>query len=72
MREAIDEGFRGTIYSNSWPLALDPYLDSIREQPGFRAMINEIEAEISLMHQNVVQAEATGNWDTLIARLDST
>ena len=30
LRESIDEGFRGTVPSNGWPMSLDPYLESIR------------------------------------------
>ncbi|MDH3806769.1 MAG: tetratricopeptide repeat protein, partial [Gammaproteobacteria bacterium] len=42
LRDAIDEGFRGTVASNGWPLAIDPYLNSLRGQPGFQAMVSEL------------------------------
>jgi len=66
-RDAIDEGFRGTVSSNGWPLALDPYLGSLRGQPGFEAMVGELEEEIARMQQNVAAAEQTGDWDQLRA-----
>ncbi len=66
-RDAIDEGFRGTVSSSGWPLALDPYLDSLRGQPGFEAMVGELEEAIARMQQNVATAEQSGNWDSLRA-----
>ncbi len=71
MQEAIDEGFRGTVYSNGWPLALDPYLESIRNKPEYHAMAKEIDDAVAVMRQRADQAEATGNWDELRALADS-
>jgi len=71
LREAIDEGFRGTTYTNGWPLSLDPYLDSIRDRPEFQAMASEIDDAIMLMQERVALTEASGNWDDLRAIADS-
>jgi TolB-like protein/Flp pilus assembly protein TadD len=71
-RDAIDEGFRGTIASNGWPLALDPYLDSLRDQPAFQAMVQELDDSISQMHQRVLESEQSGNWDDLRALTERT
>jgi TolB-like protein/tetratricopeptide (TPR) repeat protein len=71
LREAIDEGFRGTTYSNGWPLALDPYLDSLRDRPEFQAMASEIEDAVMLMQERATLTEASGNWDDLRAIADS-
>jgi len=71
MRDAIDGGFRGTMFTNGWPLVLDPYLDAIRSQPEFQEMAAEIDNAVVLMHDRVVQAEANGNWDELRALVDS-
>jgi tetratricopeptide (TPR) repeat protein len=67
MREAIDEGFRGTVYSNGWPIAIDPYLDSIRGRPEFQAMVDELDEAVALMQERVARAEATGDWESLRA-----
>lgn len=72
MRDAIDEGFRGTVVSNGWPLALDPYLDSLRGQPAFQVMVTELDDKVAVMQQRVSQAEASGNWDELRALAEST
>jgi len=71
LRDAIDEGFRGTVASNGWPLALDPYLNSLRGQPGFEAMVGELDDAVAQMQQRVVQAEENGNWDELRALVES-
>ncbi len=72
LRDAIDAGFRGTVASNGWPLAVDPYLDSLRDQPGFQAMVEELDAAVEVMHQRVSAAEQSGNWDELRALTEST
>jgi TolB-like protein/Tfp pilus assembly protein PilF len=66
-REAIDEGFRGTVISNGWPLSLDPYLESLRNEPEFRDMVRELDDAMEAMHQRVLDAEESGNWDELRA-----
>ncbi len=72
LREAIDEGFRGTTFSNGWTLSLDPYLDSIRDRPEFQAMASEIDDAVMLMQERVAEAEASDNWDDLRALATST
>ncbi len=71
-RDAIEEGFRGTAASNGWPLALDPYLDSLRGQPGFQAMVSELDDAVEEMQQRLAQVEQSGNWDELRALAEST
>jgi hypothetical protein len=72
LRDGIDEGFRGTVASNGWPMALDPYLDSLRGQPAFEVMVKELDDAVAVMHQHVSQAEESGNWDELRALVEST
>ena len=69
-REAIDEGFRGTVASNGWPMLIDPYLDSLRDQPAFQAMVGELDDAVAEMHQRVSEAEQSGDWDDLRALVD--
>jgi len=71
LRDAIDEGFRGTVYTNGWLMSIDPYLDSIRNRPEFKAMASEIDDAVMLMQERVVQAEDSGNWADLRALADS-
>ena len=67
LRDAIDDGFRGTVASNGWPMMIDPYLNSLRGQPGFQAMVGEIDEDIARMQQRIIDAEESGNWDELTA-----
>jgi TolB-like protein/Tfp pilus assembly protein PilF len=67
LREAIDEGFRGTVASNGWPLSIDPYLDSLRNEPEFLELVRELDDAVEEMHQRVLDAEESGNWDELRA-----
>ena len=67
MRDAIDEGFRGAVTSNGWPLAIDPYLESLRGQPGFEAMIDELDDAVEQMRRRVAEGEQSGNWDELLS-----
>jgi hypothetical protein len=71
-RDAIDEGFRGTMASNGWPLALDPYLGSLRDQPAFQAMVKELDDRLAVMQQRLFDVEQSGNWDALRALLENT
>ncbi len=71
LREAIDEGFRGTVASNGWPLSIDPYLDSLRSEREFQAMISELDEAVAEMQQRVARAEQSGNWDELRALVES-
>ena len=71
LRNAIDEGFRGTVASNGWPLAIDPYLNSLHGQPGFDAMVGELDDRVAAMQQRVSQAEQSGNWDELRALVET-
>ena len=71
MREAIDEGFRGTVATNGWPMSIDPYLESIRDRPEFQAMAGEIDDAVAVMQERVAQAEASRDWDALRALVDS-
>jgi len=72
LRDAIDYGFRGTVASNGWPMAYDPYLDSLRDQPAFQAMVSELDDAIAEMQQHLSDAEQTGNWDELRTLVEST
>jgi len=71
LREAIDAGFRGTVMTNSWPISIDPYLESIRAKPEFKAMVDEIDDAVAVMQERVAQAEATGDWQALRALAES-
>ncbi|MFQ6004674.1 MAG: tetratricopeptide repeat protein [Woeseia sp.] len=71
LREAVDAGFRGEIVFAGWPLSHDPYLESIRDEPEYQAIASEIDGAVIKMQERVAEAEASGNWDELMALAES-
>jgi TolB-like protein len=67
LREAVDAGWRSPWLSHAWGLASDPYLENLRNDARFRAMVAETDADIARMRERAVLAEATGNWQPLLA-----
>ena len=63
LRVAIDAGFRSQYFFDNWPLDVDPYLTSIRDNPKFNAMIEELRIDIDEMRIRILQAEATDDWE---------
>ncbi len=70
-REAVDAGFRGSVLFDGWPLEVDPYLDSIRDEPRFRAMVAELDAHVEVMRDRLFEAEATGDFESLRMRAET-
>jgi TolB-like protein/Flp pilus assembly protein TadD len=67
-REALDAGFRGSVFFDGWPVPLDPYLASLRDEPRFVAMTEELEQHLEDMRERVAAAEANGDLAALRAR----
>jgi len=67
LQAAVAGGLRTSILANVWLLEDDPYLVSIRDDPRFLAVLDELETLNELMHTRVMQAEESGNWDALRA-----
>jgi len=65
LREAIDAGFRSSRVYDNWFLLEDPLLASIRIDPQFVSMHEEVAADIAAMHQRVISAEQSGGWEAL-------
>jgi len=67
LRAAVDAGFRGSLPYDSWLLEFDPFLDSIRDDARFTAIVSELEVLNEVMRMRVSQAEQTGDWSALRA-----
>jgi hypothetical protein len=68
LRAAVDAGWR-----SPWPawhvltLAADPYLENLRKDARFRSIVAEVDADIARMRERAAQAEASGDWQPLLA-----
>ena len=68
LQQAIDEGFRGSMFYDGWRLKDDPYLVTIRDDPKFDLMQAQVQAFNDAMLENVRKAERFDTWDELRAR----
>ena len=62
LRQAIDQGWR-----NGWWFYLehDPALDSIRDEPEFQAMVDEIKTDMAAQLEHVRTMEANGELEPI-------
>jgi hypothetical protein len=67
LREAVDAGWRSSWPTHGWTLAEDPYLTGLRDDARFRAIVAEVDADIARMRERATKAEASGNWQPLLA-----
>ena len=67
LRQAIDAGWRTPWPRYGWHLVDDPYLAGLRNDPRFRNMVAETDADIARMRERAAQAEASGDWQPLLA-----
>lgn len=66
-RDALDEGFRGSLMFDGWPLLLDPYIESIRDDPRFVVMRDELDGYLAVMRDRLFEAEANDDLASLRA-----
>ncbi len=67
LNEAVDAGFRSSIFFDNWFLDSDPYLEQMRSDPRFAEILRKLNDLNEVMHQRVIAAEESGNWDQLTA-----
>ena len=67
LREAVDAGWRWGRLGQGWGLADDPYLQTLRGDARFRAIAADVDADIARMRERAEAAEASGNWQPLLA-----
>jgi len=72
LRAAVDAGYRSSVVYDNWLLEFDPFLDTIREDDRFTAIVGELETLNAAMRARVTEAEETDNWAALRALAGST
>jgi hypothetical protein len=65
LRSLIDDGFREPILTDLWSLAQDPFLASLRGDQRFDAMLDDVNRSLGEMYERALQAERTGDWQSL-------
>jgi TolB-like protein/Flp pilus assembly protein TadD len=70
LTELVAEGFTGTELNNVWTLDEDPYLAVLRDDPRFAELRDQVMESVEAMYRRVVEAEKTGDWDSLRAKAE--
>ncbi len=68
MRLAFDAGWRNSYSVDAWPLDQNPYLDTIRDAPGYQEIAAAIEGHRARMRESAEAAQASGNWEPLLEK----
>ena len=68
LADAIAEGFVSVMPFDFWTVDADPLIASLRSEPGFLEMREEVEARINLMRQSVEAARDADDWSELLSR----
>ena len=66
LRQAFDEGFRGSRAYDNWSLSQDPYLESIRDTDEYRSIEADIAAAIDIMKRRVNAARANNDFEPIL------
>jgi tetratricopeptide (TPR) repeat protein len=70
LRELIDAGFRDPVLTDLWSLGLDPFLAALRDDQRFAAMLDEVHRSLAEMYERILEAENSGDWDSLRAKAE--
>ena len=71
LRDAIDVGFVSELGFDFWGIDEDPLIASLRDEPRYLAMRQEMRDAVDTMNQNVSAAQEADNWSELRARATS-
>ncbi len=69
LEEAVREGFVGLQLFDFWSIEENPLLDTLRDDPRFTAIVDDIAARQRALRDSVKAAEAEDNWRPLLAKL---
>jgi TolB-like protein len=70
LRSLIDDGFLEPVLTDIWSLEQDPFLAILRGDQRFDAMLDDVNRSLGEMYERVLQAERTGNWESLRAKAE--
>ncbi len=70
LRSLIDDGFVEPVLTDLWSLEQDPLLASLRDDQRFDVMLDDVNRSLGEMYERVLQAERTGDWESLRAKAE--
>lgn len=65
LRDAVDQGFRSSLFYSIWKLEDNIFLNSIKGDPEFASLVEIVNADILRMRGNVELAEKNEDWGPL-------
>ena len=68
LEDAVAEGFVSVMPFDFWTADTDPLIASLRSEPRFLEMREEVQARIDVMRQTVEAARAADDWSELLSR----
>ncbi|MCH7981845.1 MAG: hypothetical protein IID59_10095, partial [Proteobacteria bacterium] len=68
LEDAVAEGFVSVMPFDFWTADTDPLIASLRSEPRFLEMREEVQARIDAMRQTVEAARAADDWSELLSR----
>lgn len=72
LRTAIDEGFVSLVPYELWSIDQDPMIDNLRNHPRYESMRLELEERMETMRRSIEDARASGDWQSLRDKTQST
>ncbi|MDH3768638.1 MAG: hypothetical protein OES99_09315, partial [Gammaproteobacteria bacterium] len=71
LKEAVEGGYRSSVLFDNWLLDIDPFLQSIRPDRRFEETLDKLAGFNAAMHQRIIEAEESGDWDQLMALVET-
>jgi hypothetical protein len=65
LRAAIGDGYRTSVLADNWLLQDDPFFTSIRDDPRFVAIVDELDSLNAVMRDRLNEVEQSGDWRAL-------
>ncbi len=72
LSDAVDAGFLSAQAFDVWPFDLDPIIEPLRADPRFADIEQRMQERIEAMRLNVEEAQTSGDWSALLARVETT
>ena len=72
LSDAVDAGYVSGPAFDAWPFDIDPIIEPLRSDPRFEEIERRMQDRIEMMRRNAEEAQASGDWSELLARVETT